>query len=100
MSTASSWLTRTGQTWKVVVFGALFVLAGCCLLLSSVDNETLWSLTGVGLGALSLGWFGLSIECPACNTRVGWWYVSRSSVLSWWPRFFYAERCPHCGDKG
>jgi len=100
---ASSWLRRTGQTWKVVVFGLLLVV--CFVLLAlfiaavngKIEGEGAFALgfTGAGLGALF--WLATAVRCNHCGARPAWHLMRTAPHASWFLQLLALDRCPSCG---
>lgn len=101
-----SWISATGQRWKLYVFIALILLTFACLfgLFASIgsgpDDPTVLFAVGMGLtAALAHLWVALSIRCASCQRRVGW-FVIMSGGKEWLAQLWRGESCPACGDSG
>jgi hypothetical protein len=100
---ASSWLKRTGQTWKVVVFGVL-VLVGLvlfALFIAAVNGKIegrgafTFGFMGASFGALS--WLATAVRCSRCGARPAWHLMRTAPQGSWFSQFLALDRCPSCG---
>jgi hypothetical protein len=101
-----SWLHRTGQRWKYMVFCVLVLVAMIFFAAMVVDINTsedprmLYGLVAAAAGAAAIGWLGTSIRCPRCRGRVAWWIVTHSSSEEWLTDLTDARECAVCGDDG
>jgi hypothetical protein len=99
---ASSWLKRTGQTWKVLVFGVLVVagLALFALFIAAVNGKIegegafAFSFTGVAFGALV--WLATGVRCPRCGARPAWHLMRTAPHARWFLQLLALDRCPSC----
>ena len=110
----NTWISRTKQSWKIVVFGALMsivivLIIGFVWLIysSNDDNATFWSFDGfelamsfISLGAIAIGILWFSIRCPICGAYVGAHILKTSSVNAWLADLLTLESCPSCGEAG
>ena len=100
---ANSWLKRTGQTWKVVVFGVLVVvgLALFALFLAAVNEkiqgEMAFAFTFMGAGFGALFWLATAIRCSQCGARPAWHLMRTAPHGSWFVQLLALDRCPSCG---
>ena len=100
---ASSWLKRTGQTWKVVVFGVLVVvgLALFALFIAAVNEKIqremgfAFAFVGASFGALF--WLATAIRCSRCGARPAWHLMRTAPHASWFLELLALDRCPSCG---
>jgi hypothetical protein len=100
---ARSWLKRTGQTWKVVVFGVLVIASLVLLALmiaavkGKIEGEVAFAFgfTGAGFGALF--WLATAIRCSRCGARPAWHLMRTAPQGNWFSQFLALDRCPSCG---
>ena len=102
---SSGWLQRTGQRWKLAVFGLTvglaFVLIAGSDLSSRRHTYPLWpNLVGVLAMATAFLWFWSSVRCPACVKSVARWALTKVPVHAWFPSLVRLQQCPLCGDDG
>lgn len=95
-----SYVTRSGQAWKVWLSVGLLGLGGLLLIVGFTyldgDNDTLFVvpvLGGVVSGSLALVWQAISIRCKKCRTNLGW-----ESLNGHWP--IVSKNCLNCQDGG
>ncbi len=107
---SSSWIARSGQTWKLYVFYAL-ILATIVLIgmfIAAVNGMEIFPGVGqVGLAMLfvvggfgALLWLANSIRCPQCGERVAWTIIRNSNAGAWLPDLLSMTACPGCGGEG
>jgi len=104
---SDSWLTATGQRWKLAVFAVLIAISGGLFvgLMLAVNDVSLiaqLSIVQLGLGQVAFGafaftWLLLSIRCTTCKRSFAWAFLSRGDHGSWWHRMSNARSCPWCG---
>lgn len=98
-----SWLSKTGQRWKVSVFDV--VLAGTGIVADNVDTSSFaglhgaFSLMGALLGTIAFAWLGVTIRCPLCRTNIGWLVMRRVEASVWFTTLVTAQVCPSCGGE-
>ena len=98
---ASSWLKRTGQTWKVVVFGVLVIASLVLLALmiaavnGKIEGEVAFAFVGAGFCAFL--WLATAIRCSRCGARPAWHLMRTAPQASWFSEFLALDRCPSCG---
>lgn len=101
---STSWLSATGQRWKLVVFGVLMAInatqvLGLVVSLHRGSADDVIAMFGMGTAAtivLAIAWFGLSIKCPACGGRAGWFVITRGNISSWLGQLVTSNRCLMC----
>src|SRR6058998_3048946 len=96
---SSTWLQRTGQRWKLPLFGLTvslaFVLIAGSDLISRTHEYPLWpSLVGVLAIAAAFLWFWSSVKCPACGKSVARWALTKVPVHAWFPSLVRLQLCP------
>jgi hypothetical protein len=100
---ANPWLKRTGQTWKVVVFGVLVVvgLVLFALFIAAVNGKIegegafAFSFMFAGFGALI--WLATAVRCSRCGARPDWHLMRTAPHASWFLELLALDRCPSCG---
>jgi uncharacterized membrane protein YeaQ/YmgE (transglycosylase-associated protein family) len=100
-----TWIERSGQRWKAIVFLGLIGLDGAALLVSTLgyrgkiagDYKEYFSLATALITAVALLWLGSAVRCSTCGLRVGWWYMRNASMAEWFSGLWKTERCPSCG---
>jgi hypothetical protein len=97
-------MVKTGQSWKVLVFGcgsmlsAFSLVAGVTLLDGKAITLALCLvLIGVVAFATSLAFACFSIRCPHCGARWIWLAVTRSGAIDWAFSLALRHICPACG---
>ena len=101
---ADSWLKRTGQTWKVVVFGVLVVavLVLFALFIAAVngkiEGEVAFAFSFVGAGFGTLIWLATAVRCGRCGARPAWHLMRTAPHGSWFVQLLALDRCPSCGE--
>lgn len=102
----SSWIARSGQTWKLHVFhGFMVVTLGLIgAFIASVNDVEV--VPGVGQFALAmlflvsgfggLGWLLYAIRCPHCGHRPVWATLKSAGLAAWLPTLLAMTACPAC----
>ena len=90
-----TWLKRTGQAWKLNLFLAMFLPAGCVLEFAS-DHFGITALATLVIAA-SFAFFCLAIRCRHCRTAIGWRQVSTEGATV--AQMLTARACPRCGCR-
>src|SRR5205814_683575 len=99
-----SWISATGQRWKLHVFVALIVLTFAWLLglLVSLGGEEDWSVPfALGMAGTAIAahlWIAVGIRCATCHRRVGW-FVLATAGKQWLLQLWRGESCPACGAR-
>jgi len=107
-----NWVSKTNQTWKVVLFVILLLLSflGFLVLIWLINSSSqrffnIWildevtlSLSFVGLGLVAFVLLGFSIRCPVCRKNIGGLILTTSSANDWFKDLVSLQKCPHCGD--
>ena len=88
-----SWLRRTGQTWKFVIFW-LGMLPGGLWGARIGLRDFRWTLVSLGVFA----WFMLSVRCPRCRGRVAWYAATKLPFREFDVALWRDGRCPICND--
>ena len=97
-------VVKTGQGWKVLIFGCGSMLSAFSLIAGVTlfdGEETTLALCLVLIGVVSfagcLVFACFSIRCPHCGARWLWLAVARAGAMDW--AFSLASRhvCPVCG---
>ena len=109
---SNSWIGKTGQGWKVIVFLVLAFADFCLFALGTwqanhpaklpsfpLDLVTL-GLSFVGLGVLTFAWLWFSIRCPDCRKRAVGQIAKNATLGNWFTTLITLVRCPHCGSSG
>lgn len=99
-----SLLERSGQVWKIWLFGAMLVLGSAASLLQGFMVEPLGremamraAVAGMGLVAGSFLWAGFAVRCPKCDLKLFWHALRKEGFFSWFAWLLQVEDCPHCG---
>ena len=103
----STWMARTGQRWKLYLFGLFMLVSGCALagviLLTQRPQRASGAIScafvGIGFGLGAFLWLGLSVRCPKCKGKVGWRVLKTSSAGEWWMRLIAMDECPCCASR-
>lgn len=101
---ASSWLKRTGQTWKVVVFGVLVVvvLVLFALFIAAVNGkiggEATFACSFVGAAFGALTWLATAVRCSQCGAKPAWHLMRTAPQGSWFSQFLALDCCPSCRE--
>jgi hypothetical protein len=97
---ANPWLKRTGQTWKIVVFGVL-VVVGLVLFIAAVNGkmqgEMAFAFAFMGAGFGAFFWLATAIRCSQCGARPAWHLMRTAPHASWFLELLASDRCPSCG---
>lgn len=100
----SSWLARSGQSWKLLVGLLLFCLAGLGLVgvvwaVNTPEYSHLQfpsaAVCVLGGGAW-LGWLSLALRCPNCRAPIGRVVLRTASHDRWLESLLSLEVCPRC----
>lgn len=107
------WLNRTGQAWKVALFGFFMaiemILFGAFMwrinLMASdsptwLPDEVVLALSFVGVGWIAFAVLWFSIKCPICGGNVGSLILKTRNIGGWFTELISLQRCPHCGNQG
>jgi len=99
-----SLLQRSGQGWKVWLFGAMLVLGSVASLLQGflyepLGKETAMRIAVAGMGLVIGGflWAGHAIRCPKCHLKIFYHAIRKQGFLTWFAWLLQAESCPQCG---
>ena len=103
----STWMARTGQRWKLYLFGLFMLVSGCALagviLLTQRPQRASGAIScafvGIGFGLGAFLWLGLSVRCPKCKGKVGWRVLKTSSAGEWLMRLIAMDECPCCASR-
>jgi len=104
-----SWISQSGQTWKLGVFyflilAALFLLVAFIMtvnhvrVLDNLDAIEL-ALAFVVTAAVSMMWLCLSIRCPRCAHRPVWYILRTAAAGNWLITLHTMEQCPSCKSQ-
>lgn len=101
-----SWISNTGQFWKIGVFYFLLLVSFVAMLafMLSVngylrqDHFSKFELASafILLGLLSLMWLCIAIRCPRCGKRPVWDMIKAADVNSWLINIHVIDRCQKC----
>ena len=104
MQRRTTWLKRTGQTWKIVVFGVL-ILVGMALFGFFVavvngkveDGDIMYSAFAfVGAALAAFVWLVVAIRCPNCGAKPAWYFMRSASHDKWFQELLRMDHCPSC----
>lgn len=101
-----SWITRSGQAWKLAVFYLListtvFLFLAFVMAVNNVEvlgllSSMEFAFAFVGVGFASLIWICSSVRCPRCGHRPVWGILRHSAASTWLVTLHTLERCPRC----
>lgn len=99
-----SWIRKTGQTWKLVVFGILLSGAGILMLdfvlhlqmVGAEQRPISIILIGIGLGLGAFFWLAVSIRCPSCRKAAAYVVLRTAEANNWFVVLWGLDRCPSC----
>lgn len=100
-------LQRSGQLWKIYLFGAGLLLGSLATLCQGFLYQPLGkelamqiALGGVGLIVGSFVWAGNAIRCPQCELKIFFHALRQRGFLSWFAWLLQQEECPQCAYGG
>ncbi len=110
----TSWLIKTGQTWKILIFIGISAIDLLLLILMiwSFNNpkSELFVKTGINdlqiltaflVSALAgLMFLFISVQCPKCKKRPIYRIIKKSNLAEWFNTLIAFDKCPYCGYKG
>lgn len=106
---SGSWLSRSGQSWKMLVFYAFLVvtIGLIALFIASVNGVEIvpgvsqfgLAMLFVGSGFGALGWLVYAIRCPRCGYRPVWPTLKQSNAGVWLPTLLTMTDCPSCHEE-
>jgi hypothetical protein len=101
-----SLLERTGQLWKLYVFGAAMAIGGGLTLFQSFlagqfgkEYTSTIALSGMALVAGGIAWAAVFITCPNCKVKLFWHALTKKGLGGWFGWLINQEECPHCGSR-
>lgn len=94
------WVSTTHRVWRALVLYTFLVASGTLMVMAIWTERSHLRLATAASFGMFLIWLRFAFACPACGVQVGWWCVSRNSVLTWFTSFTQLQRCPACGDDG
>jgi hypothetical protein len=103
-----SWISRTNQAWKFLIFIAGGVSSFLVFLLliwrinheqgaTVIPDEFGLAALLVCLGASTFIWFLFSLRCSNCNKSVAKYVLTSSQSRNWFSALMDLKRCPLCG---
>ena len=104
MKGSPTWLKRTGQTWKILVFGVL-ILVGMVLFGFFVavvngkveDGDIMYSAFAfMGAAFAAFVWLTFAIRCPECGAKPAWHFMRTARHQTWFQELLRMEDCPSC----
>lgn len=102
----NSWIAKTGQTWKVLVFYLLMIttvgmLGGFIMAMNGRTFNSLgkheFILFFVLAGMCALIWLIVSVRCSSCGSRPVYGIMNNSDVNAWLIKLHTVQSCPTCG---
>lgn len=104
-----SWLSRTNQVWKLIVFivGGVTSFLVFLLLIWRINHEQgvtvipdEFSLAAllVCLGSSTFLWLLLSLRCSSCKKSIAKYILTSSQSGNWFSTLVNLKHCPLCGD--
>jgi len=106
-----TWLSDTGQVWKVYVLLLLVAVGGVGVVgvvwssqaPVTSDPESLsplaFALAGLAGGLGAFAWLAFAIRCPACGAKVAWRAVRTAPAGRWLMELLSMKACPACGRQ-
>jgi uncharacterized membrane protein len=104
MDVKNTWLTRTHQNWKVLVFIGLMV-ADFFLFIFFIWGVNFSTATAaqsfsfIFLGFVAFFWLWVSIRCQNCGCGVARHVIRTKAVGSWFTDLMVLQECPNCHDS-
>lgn len=109
-----TWISRSNQAWKLLVFFILMVLDASLFVLfvwrinaSGNSREEGWFLDEVTLVLVfvSLGWGAFcwllfSIRCSVCRKSVAGQIIKSTPASEWFSSLITIQECRSCGSNG
>lgn len=107
-----SWLSRTRQTWKLVVLlpvapvslpaAERFITASVVVPPCPPRFGLFATLVASALAVLlaPAAWFFLAIRCRRCGARPVLWVATHAPFTQTGAWLLHLPRCPRCGDDG
>lgn len=108
-----TWLSRSHQTWKLIVFGILLILEFGVIVLhqckinhfcgplfkeDSGPTELLgWAVVVVAF--IAFIWVWLAIRCSNCRKSVSGMILKTAPAMQWFTQLVTLQECPHCGSE-
>jgi hypothetical protein len=104
-----SWLSRTNQSWKLLVFivgGATSFLVFLLLIwrinheqgVSAIPDEFSLAALSVCLGSSTFLWFLLSLRYSNCKKSIAKYSLTSSQSGNWFSTLVDLKHCPLCAD--
>ena len=107
MISEDSYISRSGQSWKIWLFllfllvGSVSMLIGFSPIANTQPNKFVsFVLGGSCLAIVGFIWLSVSVRCRACKSLLGWRAIKESSVDGWLIWLLKSDTCPVCKDKG
>lgn len=106
-----SWISRTNQGWKLVLFVILLIASGIfffgiilktnsSFLAQHLPSIEFLGLTNVIFFLLSFCWLWFSVRCPACGKSVAGYILRNEEAGKWFTSLVNIQVCPSCKDSG
>jgi predicted RNA-binding Zn-ribbon protein involved in translation (DUF1610 family) len=97
-----SFLTQTGQQWKLLTALALmgiglYFTVGLSGHAESSTRGLLYFFSGLSLSFAAMIWLAVSVRCPKCGVRLVWRAATTRDVGDWLGNLLRSGKCPSCG---
>ena len=104
---ASSYIKRSGQSWKIWLFLILLFVAAALFLIGFTTTNAQPDgffvpivLAGTCLVWISLIWLSISVRCKNRKAHLGWKAIAGQTHYGWLFWLLQSEVCPVCKDNG
>ena len=108
---ANTWISKTNQTWKLLVFIFLMLIALVMLVvfIAEYNDRLLFleqyldkvslALLSTGIGMVALLWVAFVFKCPSCKANVGKFVITKTEAATWFTTLLMLSSCPKCGKS-
>ena len=91
-----SLLTKTAQTWKVLLSSATVICGGIVMLTGIFRESALPGIGGFLIATVGFSLLCTAVKCPSCNARWAWIALSTQGVGKWFDWLIRLNECPKC----
>src|SRR5262245_19477909 len=105
----TTWLSATGQRWKLVVYGFLLALSAASVVLLILAFYDVGVARSVGVlraallvivcGTVGMMWLCFAVRCRKCHGHPAWYLMRKAPIGRWIKTLISATQCPSCGDR-